>query len=454
VRDIAVIGLLALGVLMTLRRPWFGVLLWTWIGIMCPHRYCYGFASTAPVAAVAAGVALFGWMLSRDRQNPWMGPPVKWMIVFACWMTLSWALGYGMSSSDPVVWGEDYNLWKQVLKTFLMLLVALALIRNQHQIVAYIAVTAMSLGILGIKGGVFTVMTLGSYRVWGPSGSFIEDNNDFGLALVSIVPLLVFLLLQLGRNRKWLRIGLVLTIVVCVLAIAGSKSRGAFVALAAMGGVLWWRGKYKFKLALLIVAVAGAIWAVMPEEYWNRIDTITAADEDDSFQSRVRSWKVAIQVANHHVTGAGMMYKHPKIFEMWDYSETKDRGRPIAPHSIYFQILGNHGYIGLFFYLMMGVSTWRGANWLRRHAKDIPEAKWTADLGAMVQVSMAGFAVGGGALSLAYYDIPFNLMVMVLLARRWVETKGWERDPGEGFFRYMFSFGEPCSRQLAAVGAR
>jgi hypothetical protein len=40
-------------------------------------------------------------------------------------------------------------------------------------------VTTLSLALLGAKGGVFTLMTAGSYRVWGPPGSFIEDNNEF-----------------------------------------------------------------------------------------------------------------------------------------------------------------------------------------------------------------------------------------------------------------------------------
>jgi hypothetical protein len=47
----------------------------------------------------------------------------------------------------------------------------------------------------------------------------------------------------------------------------------------------------------------------------------------------------------------------------------------------------------------------------------------------MVQVSLVGYAVGGAFLSLAYFDLPYNMMVMVVLARKWVEDRAWETEP-------------------------
>jgi hypothetical protein len=47
----------------------------------------------------------------------------------------------------------------------------------------------------------------------------------------------------------------------------------------------------------------------------------------------------------------------------------------------------------------------------------------------MVQVSLVGYAVGGAFLSLAYFDLPYNMMVMVVLARKWVENRSWETEP-------------------------
>jgi probable O-glycosylation ligase (exosortase A-associated) len=107
-----------------------------------------------------------------------------------------------------------------------------------------------------------------------------------------------------------------------------------------------------------------------------------------------------------------------------------------AAHSIYFQILGNHGFVGLFLYLGIWVATLRSAGRLRAIAKEHPEARWAGQLGAMVQVSLLGFAAGGAFLSMPYFDFPYNLMVMVVLARKWVESRAWESEPDVPFLEY------------------
>jgi probable O-glycosylation ligase (exosortase A-associated) len=429
-RDLLVMGVIALAALMALRRPWIGVMLWTWVSLMNPHRYCYGFAHSAPVAAIAAGSVLLGLMMTKERENPFKGNPVNWMVAFALWMTASWVLGYGMQSSDPAIWSRDYELWNRVIKIFLMLLVTLALLRNRYHIIAFAWVTTMSLAIIGAKGGIFTIAHGGSYHVYGPPGSPVGDNNDFALALVMLIPMLHFLQLQIKQG--WGRHVMSIIMLLCAASALGSQSRGGMLALSAMGAVLWWRSPRKGGATIALLAVLVLILPMMPDAWWDRMNTIQSYEEDASSMGRIRAWKVAIQVALHHIFGAGMHFQHEIIFGMWDDSHGVIR----AAHSIYFQILGNHGFIGLFLYLMIGVSTYRCAGWLRKHARGIPQAQWAAHLGAMVQVSMAGFAVGGAFLSMAFYDLPFNFMAMVVLARRWVETKGWEHDPKTGFLEY------------------
>ncbi len=73
---------------------------------------------------------------------------------------------------------------------------------------------------------------------------------------------------------------------------------------------------------------------------------------------------------------------------------------------------------------------------MRTNARSIPQAKWTADLGSMVQVSLVGYAVGGAFLSLSYFDLPYDMMVLVVLARSWVERRAWEYEPQLPFLEY------------------
>ena len=42
---------------------------------------------------------------------------------------------------------------------------------------------------------------------------------------------------------------------------------------------------------------------------------------------------------------------------------------------------------------------------------------------------LIGYLVGGAFLSLAYFDLPYDVMVAIVLARKWVESRAWEREP-------------------------
>ena len=90
-----------------------------------------------------------------------------------------------------------------------------------------------------------------------------------------------------------------------------------------------------------------------------------------------------------------------------------------AAHSIYFQVLGEHGFVGLFLFLLLWWLTWRTAVWIRKNTKPKGETAWAYHLAAMSQVSLVGFLVGGAFLSLAYFDLPYYIVV-ALIATKWI----------------------------------
>lgn len=421
-RDLLIVTIVLAFGAMALKRPWIGVMLWTWISLMNPHRYAYGFSFSMPIAMLTALVTLIGFFNTNDRQSPFKGAPVTIFLLLFIWITISWSLGM-----NP---GSDYALWDKVMKIYFMIFITLALLNNRYQIHAFVWVCALSLALLGAKGGLFTILTGGGYRVWGPPGSFIAGNNEFALALIMTVPLLYFLKLQ--TQNKWLGFGLLLTILLCMAAALGSQSRGALVALIAMGTMFWWRSSKKGQISILILVVGLVMVPMMPESWFDRMQTIQTYEEDRSAMGRINAWVVGLEVAKHRFFGAGMGYLYPELFAAYAPYDSNH----VAAHSIYFQMLGNHGFVGLGLFLLLYFATYRTAGWLRKEGAKILEAKWTADLGAMVQVGLVGYATGGAFLSLNYFDLPLNMMVMVVVARKWVETKGWETDPKVTFLEY------------------
>lgn len=434
IRDLLIVSIVLYAAYMALRRPWIGVMLWTWISIMNPHRYTWSFAYSAPLAAIAAGSTLLGLLFTKERRSPILGAPVVWMLAFTMWVTISWLSGFDVKG--------DYGQWNKVMKIYFMTFVALALLHSKHHIFAFVWVTTGSLAILAAKGGIYTILSGGTHRVWGPSGSFIADNNEFALAVILTIPLLHFLQLQL--SKPWARHLISITILLCVASALGSHSRGALLALGTMGVIFWFRSSKKGAIAIMGVIVAVALLPMMPDHWWERMHTIQTYEEDASAMGRINAWYVAWDVAKDRVFGAGMFYQIPELFYLYGRFETTVR----AAHSIYFQVLGNHGFGGLFLFLMIWISTFRAAGWLRKNGGKVPETRWVVTFGAMAQVCLVGYAVGGAFLSLAYFDLPYNVMVAVVLTKNWVERRAWEKEPSVPFLEYA-GVRRPKSTQLA-----
>lgn len=424
-RDVLVMAIVIVGALAALRRPWIGVLLWTWLSLMNPHRYTYGFAYDAPVAAIAAGCTFVGLVFTRERDSPFKGPPVVLFALFCAWVTLSWLMGLDRSS--------DTEQWTKVMKINLMIFVALSLLRTKEHIFGLVWVSALSLALLGAKGGVFTILTGGAHRVWGPAGSFIEDNNEFALALVITIPLLRFLQLQL--TNKSARHLMTVVMVLCAAAALGSHSRGGLLAILAMSFFLWWRGRSRFLGGIVILVTGVLLISFMPEEWTTRMETINEFSEDNSAVGRFSAWWTAWNLAFHYPFGVGFYAARPELFVLYS-PYGLEYGTPAA-HSIYFQVLGNHGFVGLALYLAILLATYRACSQIRKDAAEVPEARWCGDLASLAQVSLIGFSVGGAFLSLSYFDQTYNIMAIVVLTRVWLQRRAWETEPAplEGKWR-------------------
>ena len=415
-RDILIMSIVLVAALAALRRPWLGVLLWVWVSLMNPHRYTFGFAYDAPVAMLAAVSTLVGLLLTPDKQSPFKAPPVAMFVALSVWVTISWLMGL-----DP---SGEFPQWEKVMKINLMVIVALVLMKTKEHIFCLVWVLTLSIAVLSAKGGVFTVTSGGGFRVWGPPGSFVEGNNEFAVATIMAIPLLRFMQLQV-KNR-WLSRFLLLTMLLCTASAVGSHSRGALLAIVAMAVVLWWRGQKKFRNGALFFLIGLGMIAFMPDNWSQRMDTIETYQEDQSALGRFSAWWVSWRIAFAYPFGVGFNITRPELFQR--FSPYPELGTPVA-HSIWFQMLGHHGFVGFLLFVGVWLSTWRCAQGLRKAAAGNPSLRWCGDLGAMAQVSLVAYFVGGAFLQLGYYDFPYYVMAVVALVHAWVKRRAWESEP-------------------------
>ena len=389
------------------KRPYWGAVMWIWISVMNPHAQGWGFARTFPFAAIIAAVTIISLVVQKEDKKLPMVPTIAVFIAFLAWMSLTSLFAMHI---DLV-----YDQWKKVMKIFGMTLVVMMLLKERKHIELAIWSIVISIGYYGVKGGIFTIRSGGNDRVWGPAETFIAGNNEVALAFVMIIPLM-FYLMKITSN-KWGRYAFIASMGLCALASLGSYSRGALLAIVAMAVFFWLKSKEKLAIGLAMILFVPVLLLAMPAQWHDRMDTIHEYKDDASAMGRVNAWHMATNLAMDRPLGGGFEIYDQVVFALYA-PNPKDVH---AAHSIYFQVLGEHGFIGLFLYLAIGVLTWRNGSWVLKHGKHDPELKWALDLVPMLQVSLLGFVVGGAFLSLAYFDVPYYVMTAMIATRLLVE---------------------------------
>ena len=412
IRDFALTAIVALLLLTVFKHPVMGAYVWAWLGLMNPHKLTYNFAFSLPFAQATAVVTLLALAGTRKRQPVPMNGIVVTLLALLAWMTVT--SFFALNDADPV-----WDRWVFVMKIQVMLLVTWMLVLDGKQLRTLLWVVVLSVGYYGFKGGIWTVMTGGSGRVWGPPGGMLEDNNQLAVGLVMLMPFLYYL--RHTEARVWVRHALLFGMITMAFSILGSQSRGALIGLLAMLFFLGLKGKYPLRTSLLLVGLVAVAIAFMPDSWANRMDTMRTFEADNSAMSRVWTWTTLWNAAvDRPLVGAGFRADSSIVFLRYapvDEIYAGFKGSIVVAHSIYFQMLGEHGFVGLCLYLLLGVVTWFTAARIARQMRDDPEyGSWMPLLMRMVQVSLIGFATGGAFLSLAYLDLPFYIIGFVVSA--------------------------------------
>lgn len=405
-RDLLLFSAMVVLVPMILAHPYIGVLAWVVLGVMSPHRLTWGAAYDFQFSFVVAILTVLGFLITRDTRTIKGGAALGVLVVFGLWVSLT-TFSFSFHQQDAI----DY-WWDRVVKTFVMTAIALLVLHTKRHVELLVWMLVGSLGYYGFKGGIFTLIGGGEYKVFGPPGSMIEDNNALAVGIVMVIPLMWHLYQQ--SRHKWLRIGIAAAAGLCAVSVLGSWSRGALLAIFAMSCLLWIRSERKlpfFVGALLITLIA---IPAMPAKWFDRMHTIETYEEDKSANSRLNTWETAFNIAKDKFpVGGGLSYNS----EATSAKYSPDPGESAVAHSIYFQVLGSQGFVGLAIFLIFWAIVWLDCAWIRRNSRHYPDLQWAFSLGSMSQVALFGYLVGGAFLELAFWDVPYYLAVVVCVTR-------------------------------------
>jgi probable O-glycosylation ligase (exosortase A-associated) len=403
-----VIFFLVLGSLpYSLQQPWIGVLVFSWISYMNPHKYAWGPVRSFPLALIIVLVTLIGMTATKDKWRLPRDPATVLMILLWVMFVFTTPFAFNQLAAWPQL--------EKVSKILLMTFVTIMLINSQLKLRYLLLVIALSVGLIGLKGGIWVFLSGGVNRVYGPAGSFLADNNDLALGLNMTLPLLLYL--SKDEPRQWLRWLLKGCFVMTFVAIVFTYSRGGFLAMVLVSCLLLIKARYKAVAGIILMMGVVALLFLAPQKWSERMDTIETYQEDASAMGRINAWHTAINIAlARPLTGGGFETWIPSVFSR--YSPQAWNVRDV--HSSYFEILGEHGFIALGLYLgLLGYAllTATRLKWIIRRN---PNLLWAQHYPDMIQVSIFAYMLGGAFLGRAYFDLFYHMIAALVILRQLV----------------------------------
>ena len=377
----------------------------------------YGIAGSIPFAKLFAGVTILSFFISKEKSVLKIEALSFFVILFYIVATISNFFCLG----DPVLAWDRWGVFSKILLFYFF---ALAIInkKNHFDLLAWVLI--ISIGALSSKEGVKFLISGGSHRIGGLAG-ITGDNNFFGVMIVTVIPLACYIFTQ--THHKILKVGVLAVILFMILGIFSTFSRGAFLGLAVFSIAFWKSSDKKTLWLVALVLIAFALNNLMPETWLSRMDTVENADQDSSFMGRVVAWKIATLIAMDNFWGGG--FKAVENLWVWQhYGEqfyklkfiTTPDAFPFfkATHSVYFQVLSNHGFIGLFIFLIMLLTAYIKALTITSRAKKYNLDNWVIMLSKMLKLSLTTYCVSGAAVNVAYFDFLYAIFAMIVALDR------------------------------------
>lgn len=421
-RDILLLLIIAAVLPYCVYRPWIGILAWSWLGYMNPHRLTWGFTYGFPFAQIVALATLAGlaWYVMNGRGLKGFFAGFQLKILLLLWFVF---LISTLTAQFPDVSWQDFD---QISKIILFTFLTAFLIDDKKKLRYLLFTITFSIGFYGIKGGVFSILTAGQYRVWGPAGSFIEDNNALALGLNMTLPFMFYL--ARIEKKTWLRYLLYSTFVLSLLAVLFTYSRGGFVGLAVVLGCMFLTFRFRWKMALAAVALLSfpIVISQLPDKWIDRMLTIQTYEEDGSAMSRLEAWKAAWNLAvDRPLTGGGfevlndrdtfIAYNPDVLSKVQEHGETTVHISGV--HSVYLELLVENGFPGLIVFLIMCVSVVRTCSRLSRQAPD-ENTETRLAYSRMLLISLVAYLTCGTFLEMVSFDLFYQIVALSVIVER------------------------------------
>jgi probable O-glycosylation ligase (exosortase A-associated) len=419
-RDLIVFAFVMLSLPTVIRRPFLGLLMFSWLAYMRPQDLCWGFARTMRLSFLVGIAMIAGWWAHEQGSRR-----------FALWdfrTVMMCALAFFVSLSYAFAQRQDAytnTYFFEYLKIIVIALFTTAQVDTRQRLRVMFWTIAISLGFFGVKNGLLGILAGGGQILRGPGG-MLEDNNDFALAMVMNIPLLWYLGLE-ERGNVWVRRATFAAVGLSLVTILLTHSRGAFLALCATSMWIAWRSGQLFRAGLVLIVLAALFPLLAPDSVLERLSTI-GDSKDSSANARLTAWATALQmIAANPLLGVGMRNFQTR-FREYSVIPLGEGSQTYVAHNSYLQIWAESGSLAFVVYIVLLGSVFVACSRVFRLGQLRPDLAWAANYARMLEATTVGFLVGAFFLNRGHFDLIYHWLALVT-SLALVTARAWQSAP-------------------------
>ncbi len=301
-------------------------------------------------------------------------------------------------------------------------------------IVTFVNTTSRMQTLIFVWLGVHLVLAVNGILHQGRGvGGWLGDENDFGMEMNVAIPVAFFMSQgAMGKGNKLIYVG---SLGLFVMALVATSSRGGFLGLLAVGAYCWLFSSRKLMSLFLGVCLVGLVLVAAPQEYWDRISTITddKTTESGTAGQRMFTWGIGWEMfLANPILGIGQGNFAWTIGEYlggrtWQTKSLAGR----QAHSLYFTLLPELGLVGVLIFGSMvylnlrdarlkALGSWSGPSRKVERAND-PQFARAVLFGKAISGGMIGYLATSAFISTLYYPTFWIMMALAVALRNTTE---------------------------------
>lgn len=396
-----------------------------WVDTFSPQKVAYSIVNEFPVSEVMAVAAILAYLLLDRKSPPGLNLVSGLVVAMAAWVTFT-------TLNDPVRPVDAFGKWDWAIKTIVFSAFMPAMFRSRVQIEAFLQIYIFSLAGQFLPFAGKTILTGGKY---GASLGLVEGNGGLaeGSHLATVCLMIIPVLFHLRRYTlilpRWriIKLGYVGLAVACLAACVGTFERTAIVGLVVvvLGFLLRSRRRILYGAILAGVVVGGSSYVAASKNEWvERMKTIATYSQDNSAYGRILVWQWTLEFVKTHPYGGGF---NSYLIDEIKYPGTKEHPEPIvdkarAFHSVYFEMLGEHGWVGLGLFLSLFAVSFLTLRRAAIGAKRLAGMEWCHDLARMLQISLLVPLACGAFIGIAFQPEIYYMFALAVMMRQQVRV--------------------------------